>query len=113
MSRQICAALAMSILVLTVGCAGKKAPLPSGFISDYSRLAVADDGAMQYRSPRLREYSTFMIDPVEFRAARKESSLTPQERAEVARYFKNALEQELTKRGYKRRRTRAGGRRRP
>lgn len=100
MSRHIYSVtLAASVLFLALGCASKKGtPPPSGFISDYSKLKPKDGGAMRYVSPAMRNYTTFMIDPVEMRAKK---SLTPSESAEVAKYFNTTLANEFSKRGYK------------
>jgi hypothetical protein len=46
----------------------------------------------------LKQYSRFMIDPVEMRA--KKDDLKPEQRAEVARYMREALEKVLQKGGY-------------
>ena len=91
------ALLGLSLLVLsTVGCASK-APPPTGFLSDYSKLEEHKDGAMRYISQDLKTYSSFMLDPVEMRAR---GSLKPNEAAEVANYFNDRLGGELAKRGF-------------
>jgi len=58
------AALIVS-LSLIAGCAAPvKEQAEAGFLSDYSKLEEADDNAMRYVSPKLADYSTFMIDDV-------------------------------------------------
>jgi len=59
------AALIVS-LSLVAGCAAPvKEQAQAGFLSDYSKLEDADDNATRYISPKLANYSTFMIDDVE------------------------------------------------
>lgn len=84
------------LLFIGFGCASSP-PSQTGFLSDYSALKKDKDGAMRYISPTLRDYSSFIIDPVQVTAQEK---LKEKERAEVADYFSEALSKELAKRGY-------------
>jgi len=56
---------------------------------------------MRYISPELAGYSSFIIDPVIFKAhSSGKVSLNPSEAAEVARYFNESLAGVLSSRGY-------------
>jgi hypothetical protein len=79
------------------GCASAP-PAPSGFLHDYSHLQKVEEGRMRYISPKLKEYSRYMVDPVEFRTQKTE--LKPEQRAEVARYLRESFEKVLKKGGY-------------
>ncbi|MBI1825115.1 MAG: DUF3313 domain-containing protein [Planctomycetes bacterium] len=82
---------------LVLGCAAKP-PGPTGFLHDYSRLKKIDDSTMRYISPDLHHYSKFMIDPVEIHV--KADALKPEQRAEVAKYMRDAMQKVLTSRKY-------------
>lgn len=83
---------------MPVGCASNPPP-PTGFLGDYSKLQKVEHGKMRYISPDLRNYNTYMVDPVEIRASREH--IKPEQRAEVARYFHDALVKVLRTGGYK------------
>ena len=80
------------------GCASTPPPR-TGFIGDYSKLQKVDEGKMRYISPQLREFSAYIVDPVQIRA--KRDSIKPEQRAEVARYMHDALVKVLTTGGYR------------
>jgi hypothetical protein len=89
--------LMLAVLSILWGCASKTPP-PAGFISDYSKLEDVKDGHMRYVSPKLKAYTTFMIDPVEIQVKRE--VLDPEKRAEVARYMHDSMENVLREGGY-------------
>lgn len=72
------------------GCASSPPPR-TGFISDYSLLERIDGSKARYVSPALARYRSFMVDPVQFREVKDPPVLTPDERAEVANYFRDAF----------------------
>jgi len=90
------ATLSTTIATLT-GCAST--PAPTGFLSDYAKLEKIETGKMRYISPQLREYSVYIVDPVQIRIAREQ--IKPEQRAEVARYMQDALTRVLRDGGYK------------
>ena len=61
--------LLLSFATTLAGCAAK-APPPSGFLSDYSKLQKIDDSTARYVSPSLSNYKSFIVDPVELRFQR-------------------------------------------
>ena len=88
----------VAVVGVLSGCASP--PKPSGFISDYSNLKDAEPGVMRYIAPEAREYTKLIIDPVEIRVQRESGGLTPSQRAEVARYLREAIGRVLRSRGY-------------
>jgi hypothetical protein len=54
---------------------------------------------MRFVSPELRTYSSYMVDPVQIRAKRE--NVSPEQRAEVALYMRDALIRVLREGGYK------------
>jgi len=96
-------ALLACVLALTgAGCTSSSPPPPSGFLSDYSALEVADDdGTHRYASPELKNYNAFIVDPVELRNQGKKTSVRTAEQTEVARYFTESLADTLRRHGYR------------
>lgn len=86
----------LTCALLLGGCAS--APAPTGFLRDYSRLQRVEDGKLRYISPKLKEYSRFMVDPVELHTQKQ--VLSPEQRAEVARYMHDAFEKVLVNGGF-------------
>jgi hypothetical protein len=84
--------------MLIGGCASTPPPY-AGFISDYSKLQKIETGRMRYISPELRNYSSYLVDPVQIRVQREQ--VTPEQRAEVALYMQDALIRVLRAGGYK------------
>lgn len=78
------------VLATIVGCSAPKPP-NTGFISDYSRLQPikSDAASMRYVSEKLRGYDQFIIDPIQLSS--RESKLSPEQRAEVARYLHESM----------------------
>ncbi len=92
--------LCLLALVGTVVTGCGTTPPTTGFLSDYSRLTVVDDGKMRFISPRFSEYDAFIIDPVEIRVSPK-SGLSAAQRAEAARYFRQRFLGVLESNGYR------------
>lgn len=80
------------------GCTSAPPLTSTGFLSDYSKLRAAGENRVRYTSVRLKDYSTFTVDPVEMRSQRAPLSST--ERAEIAVYFRESLAASLQRRGY-------------
>lgn len=78
-------------LVGGIGGCTSSPPPRTGFISDYSSLERIDGSKARYVSPALARYQSFMVDPVQFRTVKDPPVLTPDERAEVANYFRDAF----------------------
>ena len=78
-------------LVGGIGGCTSSPPPRTGFISDYSSLERIDGSKARYVSPALARYRSFMVDPVQFRTVKDPPVLTPDERAEVANYFRDAF----------------------
>ena len=80
------------------GCSSTPPLTRTGFLSSYDSLQKVSDHKMNYVSPSLTGYRSFIIDPVEIRS--QPGELKPEERAEIASYFREALSKELRERGY-------------
>lgn len=74
-------------------CARTPQAVPTGFLSDYSRLRHVDDRSMRYIGPQLRNYSAFMIDPVVvfFHSQAKRDATDPQTLNRLTTYMRGAL----------------------
>lgn len=92
------AALLISAIQM-IGCASTPLPM-TGFLNDYSNLAKGKDGALRYIDPALRNYSRFIVEPVQIRTQRTPPVLKPKERAEVARYMRDKLLNVLREDGF-------------
>jgi hypothetical protein len=92
------AGLVIGLIAAGSGCAST--PKPTGFISDYSRLEKAGQGKLRYLSKDLRNYDSYIVDPVEIRMQRESAVLDSEERAEVANYFHDAITRVLRDHGY-------------
>ncbi|MHC4990346.1 MAG: DUF3313 domain-containing protein [Planctomycetota bacterium] len=90
--------LLLGIALGTLGCASAPPPR-TGFISDYSNLEPVTDKA-RYLSPRLAEYHSFIVDPVQIREIKDPPILSEPERAEIAAYFREALVKVLISDGH-------------
>jgi hypothetical protein len=88
----------LPVLVAGSGCATM--PAPSGFLSDYSRLEKTGQAKMGYLSSDLKNYDSFLVDPVQIRVERDPPVLKPEERAEVANYFRDAVMRVLRENDY-------------
>lgn len=84
--------------ILTALLGGCASPAPqTGFLRDYSKLAMVEEGKLRYISPKLKSYSKFIVDPVELRT--QKDVLKPEQRAEVARYMREAFEKAIREGG--------------
>ncbi len=93
--------LLVVLICLISGLGGCAAPPPrTGFISDYSSIESIDDTHARYVSPRLSDYQSYIVDPVEIREMNDPPVLTGSERAEVANYFRDSLTKVLREDGY-------------
>lgn len=97
MKTQFLTAVAAVSLILG-GCKTVSAPPKTGFISDYSNLVAEDEGQARFISPKLADYSSFMIDPIEMRTS--SDSLDAEQRAQVANYFYSKFVEELKGRDF-------------
>ena len=91
--------LMIALLAAGSGCAS--VPKPTGFISDYSRLEKAGQGKVRYLSDDLADYNSYIVDPVQIRIHRDPPVLKPEERAEVANYFQDAITRVALEHDYK------------
>jgi hypothetical protein len=97
LNRSAGAALALATAVL-VGCSAAPPPTRTGFLTNYSSLARVSDTRMRYISPEMREYQSFIVDPVQMTS--RTQRLKPEHRSEIAAYFTESLERLLKSRGY-------------
>ena len=86
------------LAMMTGGCASP--PPRTGFISDYASLERVSDSKALFVSPQLAQYQSFMVDPVQIREVKDPPVLTPEERAEIANYFRDSLVTVLRKNNY-------------
>ena len=55
----------LTVLFVMAGCAAPVSQQEqTGFLSDYSKLELLEDGKINYVSDRTVEYESFIIDPV-------------------------------------------------
>jgi len=80
------------------GCSSAPERTQTGFLSSYARLEEVSGDRMRYIGPEFKNYRSFIVDPVQISTQRQE--LSPEDRAEVARYFHEALVKTLQERGY-------------
>lgn len=92
---------AFSIFLLTfVGCAAPVSePEQSGFLSDYSKLEMKEQGHINYIGPRVTEFDKFIIDPVAILFERDpvDPVFTDEELDELKAYLVKRLTRQLTK----------------
>lgn len=81
--------------LLSVSCSSSPPP-ETGFLGDYTALKK-EDNALRYVSPKLKNYSAFIVEPVQIQV---QKNLNDKERAEVAEYFHQEIVKDLQKRGY-------------
>ena len=55
--------LAVLVAIIQCGC-GSERQAKTGFLSDYSRMKVVEDGRYEYISPQFGRYLKYIIDPV-------------------------------------------------
>ncbi len=74
-------------------------PERTGFLSDYSKLEMKEEGHIGYVSDRLTEYDQFMFDPIEilFERDPEDREFSDEELDELKAYFLNEATEQLTK----------------
>ena len=90
---------AIGIAVLS-GCAAPVSePDQTGFLSDYSRLTMVEEGKINYLGDRLADYDTFIIDPIAilFEPGPGEPVFTDADLDEIKQYFVDELTEQLTR----------------
>ncbi len=93
-------AIVATALFCIGGCAAPVSePEQSGFLSDYSKLELVDEGRIIYVSDRIAEYSSFIIEPVAilFRQDPEDQEFTDEELEELKAYIVAELTERLTK----------------
>ncbi|MCC6428984.1 MAG: DUF3313 family protein [Phycisphaerales bacterium] len=70
----------------------------TGFISDYTRITAVNRNTTRYVSPRISEYSKFIVDPVQSRLSG--GVLSPSDRDEALRYMRATCKRAVTQAGY-------------
>jgi hypothetical protein len=80
------------------GCSSAPSTTQTGFLSDYTDLTSVSNTRMRFISPELKNYGSFIVDPVQMSS--QKGALKPEDRAEVARYFRESLVTLLRERGY-------------
>ena len=89
-------------LFLLAGCAAPVSQQEqTGFLSDYSKLELLEDGRIIYVNERAVEYESFIIDPIVILFERDEdySEFTDEELVQLREYAVKELTEQLTK-GY-------------
>ena len=89
LSGMVLVAAACIAVITGEGCTSAPELTRSGFLSDYSMLQSDGNSAARFSSPQIGAYESFIVDPVEVRVFG--DALTAEERAEAARYFRNAF----------------------
>lgn len=87
-------------LFVLAGCAAPVSQQEqSGFLSDYSKLELTEDGRIIYVRDRTVEYESFIIDPVVILFERDEDykEFTDKEIEDLKEYFVKELSERLTK----------------
>jgi len=90
----------LASLFLAAGCAAPvEKPEATGFLSDYSKLELKDDGHLAYLGDRAAEYNSFMIDPVAilFKRDVENPVFSDEEIEELKQYVVDNLTEDLTK----------------
>ena len=92
--------LGMAVLVIGACAAPVTEQEHMSFISDYSLLEKSDENAYRYTSPKMMEYSIFMIEGptmlFERETADGERRFTDEDLEELSAYFRAHLETTLT-----------------
>jgi hypothetical protein len=90
--------LACAALLTFGGCSSAPRTTHTGFLSDYSSLKEVNAQKMNYASPEIRDYRSFMVDPVQIKS--QQGELSAKDRAEIASYFRDSFAGVLRDRGY-------------
>ncbi len=94
----VAAVLLAGLSLLASACSSIPPTTKSGFLSSYSSLQEVDEHRLRYVSPDLRSYSSFMVDPVHIESL--DDDLRPSDRAEIARYCRDAFVRVMQDRGF-------------
>jgi hypothetical protein len=81
------------------GCASKPEATRTDFLSDYTQLRDVSNDKMAWSSAELRNYKSFIIDPITFHTPPEQ--LNDEQRKQVADHFVKKLGEMLEKRGLK------------
>lgn len=87
----------LTTLVLGAGCSSAPEARQTGFLTTYDHLEKVSPQRMEYYSPRLRDYHTFIVDTLEFRVP--PTKLTYEERGQIATYYRAKASEALQKLG--------------
>lgn len=101
MNRLALSAIVVAGAILFLGgCAAPVSePEQTGFLSDYSKLELVDEGKINYVSERIGEYDSFIIEPIAilFRRDAEDQEITDAELEDLKSYFVAELTEQLTK----------------
>jgi len=89
----------LPLLAVLLGACASRRPVPTGFLSDYSKLQPDGPARAVHFSPKLAAYSSFIVDPVRLGAG--EGKLTLAQREEVTSYMHDSIVKVYTSRGYR------------
>lgn len=87
-------------LFVLAGCAAPVSePERTGFLSDYSKLEMREEGKINYASDRLTEYKSFIIDPITILFERNPENqvFSDKELEDLKEYIVKELTKQLTK----------------
>jgi hypothetical protein len=87
-------------LFIFAGCAAPVSePERTGFLSDYSKLEMREEGKINYASERITEYKSFIIDPVAILFERDPVNpvFSDRELEDLKDYLVDELTKQLTK----------------
>ena len=88
------------VLLTAMGCAAPVSePEETGFLSDYSKLEMKEQGLINYISPRASEYDKFIIEPIAILFERdiEDPVFSDEELDELKAYLVKQLTKQLTK----------------
>jgi len=92
--------LTLASLIILAGCAAPiEEPERAGFLSDYSKLEMIDEGRINYIGNRLGEYDSFIVDPIVvlFRRDVEDREFSDEDIEQLNEFFVNELTEKLTK----------------
>ena len=102
--RKLNVRLTLAGVFVLAGCAPPiEKPEEAGFLSDYSKLEMVEQGKINYIGDRLGEYDSFIIDPIVvlFRQDVEDREFSDEEIERLKAYFVEQMTEQLTKRnGY-------------
>ncbi len=91
--------LALAVAFVLTGCSSTPPPPSQTFLSDYSKLDPVNEKITRYMSPEIENYKSFIVDPPVLRPLKDPPILTPDERAQIADYWRTAAIQVLEENG--------------